>query len=187
MKLLNFDYSSDRQLIDNQVDIVIEKLSNYIQGTTKEFFFSQNLKPEIEALSQESKIELFYSVFDEYSDAVSLQSVCENEKMKSPSGGCDLSDCCKLHPDVYFFEKERLNTLPSSMYQHHDYCRFFDFKNRICSIYQYRPFSCRMFMNFENDSRFCTNACQETKSLKNTLPIFAPPFLGKYCGPYSGI
>lgn len=186
MGLLVTRYSPNRAKINSASDAVIEKLRQCISGTPVEFLRTQKLKPEIQDLSQASRIELIYSLIDTYSKEVASESVCEQKEMKSLSVGCKSSECCKLKPDVFLYEKQRLAALPSSLNKHPEYCLFFDYHQRLCSIYQQRPFTCRVFINFENDAKYCTEACRDTKSLKNAIYMFIKPFLGPYSGPYIG-
>jgi len=83
------------------------------------------------------------------------------------------------------YEKEILDSLPSATNQDIEYCRFFDKTEFKCTVYQSRPFACRIFLNFENDSKFCLEACRDVKSLKNAVFMFLEQFLGRYVGPYS--
>ena len=184
MKLLSDDWTTDGKKVDEAAEALLNRLMIHVNGALIEFLRQRRLKREIETLAPEAKMRLLYDAVDGYIAFAGPHAVCSHAPLKSESGGCRLSACCKLPPDVFASERRVLDELPSSAYRDPYYCRFFDSQKRICTVYERRPVMCRLFFNFENDSRYCGDACSKARSLKTAVFMFFEPFLGFYTGAY---
>ncbi|WP_419782326.1 YkgJ family cysteine cluster protein [Malaciobacter marinus] len=85
----------------------------------------------------------------EYSDAIYSQyyekSVCQK--------GC--AHCCKIKVSISELEAEyiKINTKFKSKQSNNDlddYCPLLNLDTGLCSIYEFRPLSCRTFLTFDN-------------------------------------
>ncbi|PLY08422.1 MAG: hypothetical protein C0625_02205 [Arcobacter sp.] len=90
--------------------------------------------------------------------------------------GC--AHCCKIQVDVSEIEVEYIekNTdYKRSMTNNintNDYCALLDLDTGLCSIYDYRPLSCRAFLTFDNPSY-----CEEKNSSHTVTTLIKNPKL----------
>ncbi len=176
-------FQANEPAAESHIETLLETLKSFISGTPIEFLKTRELRPDIQALSAAERMQLLYSRVADYTTAVSSLTVCANQMMKSAGGGCLSSACCKMAPDVYSLERQRLDALPPAANRAPGYCGFFDQAVRTCTVYEHRPLACRIFANFTNNIDNCSKASRAVNDAK-AISIFVPPFLGEYTGPY---
>jgi len=184
-KIIDIDFKYDKDAIDKELSRFIAELKTYVVSDHPSLFMNLKLKENIANLPLNERRRIFYDLIDKYNKTISPQTICNHKLMANNNGGCKLSLCCTLNPDVFEGERNILNSLPRINTLNNNYCSFFDVSKNICSVYEERPFSCRLFLNFENNQAHCLDGNNEMNSIKNVIFLFTEVFLGKYTGPYT--
>ena len=186
--LINNNFKAKDENINNQLNLFIEKLSEYVVfGHPTVKGLPTELKEECNKLSNQEKRTLFYTLLDEFTQSIGSEAICTHKDLQNNICGCNVSVCCKLDPDVFEIEKRILDTLEKSNISDNEYCSFFDKEKKVCTIYTERPFSCRTFFNFTNNQEHCINADKNMNDLKMPIFMYARLFLGTLLGPYHSL
>lgn len=129
-----------------------------------------------------SQISFIYRSADRFGRRIYGQSFCGGELGAS---GCSTGSCCRCRPDVFAYEKQVLDRLPKRR-DETGYCPFFNLVRKNCSIYNFRPFACRIYFNLAASAHYCRNPNDMTLQLFDNLKPHLKRVLGAYAGGYEG-
>ena len=138
------------------------------------------LKEPFKSMTWQERKSFFYKKIDELNKELEPFTLCDQTCMKNENGGCVSNRCCTMYPDLFGEEPDVIDSLPR-VNNDPEYCHFLNLEKGICSIYEHRPFACRVFLNFDNNEEGCLDNPM-IKSNKRVLFIYAREFLGDLSG-----
>lgn len=149
----------DRYTTSDKIKTGYIELTKSVDKELKEY--EDSLKMNSNIYSKLRKLYKFTdAIYSQYSD----KSVCQK--------GC--AHCCKIPvamTDIEALYIERNTDHKIELTENIDkfeYCSFLDLENGVCTIYEFRPLSCRTYLTFDNPS-YCEEG--STKHIHTTFSI----------------
>jgi Fe-S-cluster containining protein len=158
-------------LSEFELNTRFENARSHIEPIMEEFKLEVD-RLDGSSIENDKFMEMLYKYVDKVMEHISPLSVCQS--------GC--SNCCKLNVSVSIMEAEYIESKTGHKYNRKareftqqrrgensgkllSNCPFLNVNTRTCSIYEYRPLSCRMFLTFDS--------ADHCKTVNSTHKIFS--------------